>query len=73
MEELAIGATEATEVKVMAVTVVMEVVANEDMVEGAMVKIHKNFQQVQTICGRSLCIPCRPRDSTLLAKKNIQY
>ena len=41
--EVVADASEETEVEVMVVAVVMAVVAEEDVVEGAMVKTHMNF------------------------------
>ena len=43
MEEVAAGAAEDTDVEVMAVSVVMAIVAEKDMMEGAVVKTHTNF------------------------------
>ena len=43
---MAAGAAEYTEVDFMVVAVVMDVVAEEDVVEGAMVKTHINFPEV---------------------------
>ena len=46
MAEVGAGATEDTEVEVMVVVVVMDIVAKEDVVEVDMVKTHMNFPTV---------------------------
>ena len=43
MSEVAAGAAKDTEVEVVVVAVVMVVVSKEDVVEGAMIKTHKNL------------------------------
>ena len=46
------GEVEDTRVEVMVVDLVVEVEAEEDVVEGSMVTTHTNFQHVWKICGR---------------------
>ena len=50
----------------MVVAVVMAMVDEEDVVGGAMVRTHMNFQQAQNIRGRSFCLTSRPMKIPIL-------
>ena len=67
--EVASGTAEDIEVEFMVVSMVMDVVANEDVVEGSMFITHMNFQKVRNICVRGPCVTCRPMEAPLLATK----